>query len=323
MTQGTGRRAGRRSPVIRIYDFRRPDKFSKEQLRTLAMVHENVARLATGFLSGQLRTVVEVRVLEVEETTYGEFIADLPNPTVLAVFSLPPLESSAVMDIEPSIAFPMVDRLFGGPGTGTATGRGLTEIETVVMRMILQGLLEAVAEGWAQLAQVQGELVTVAANPLFVQIQAPNEIAVRVVMAVRFGQQEGAWRLCLPYPLLEPVLPRLAVHQYYARGTRSHAASRDRWAEGLRQVPLPVSVVLGRTRLTVRELLALEPGHVLRLDTPADGLVDVVVAGRPKFRGLPGRAGPRLAVRVVERVAEEAQQGDGHGRVGDVVAGGD
>ncbi|ADU51101.1 flagellar motor switch protein FliM [Thermaerobacter marianensis DSM 12885] len=322
MNQGTARKGGRRSPVIRLYDFRRPDKFSKEQLRTLAMIHENVARLATGFLSGQLRTVVEVDVLEVEETTYGEFITGLANPTVVAVFNLPPLESSAVMDLEPSIAFPMVDRLFGGPGTGAAAGRGLTEIETVVMRVILQGLLGAVAEGWGQLVQVQGELVTVAANPLFVQVQPPNEIAVRVVMAVRFGQQEGAWRLCLPYPLLEPVLPRLAVHQYYARETKSHARSRERWEEGLRHVPLPVTVVLGRTRLTVRELLALEPGQVLRLDTRAGGLVDVLVAGRPKFRGLPGRAGPRLAVQVVERVAEE-EQGHGHRRMGDVVTRGD
>ncbi|GAB6875772.1 flagellar motor switch protein FliM [Thermaerobacter litoralis] len=322
MNQAMRRKGGRRAPVIRLYDFRRPDKFSKEQLRTLAMVHENVARLATGFLSGQLRTVVEVAVLEVEETTYGEFITGLSNPTVLAVFNLPPLESSAVMDVEPSIAFPMVDRLFGGPGTAEPAGRGLTEIETVVMRAILQGLLGSLAEGWSQLVQVQGELVTVAANPLFVQVQAPNEIAVRVVLSVRFGQQAGAWRICLPYPLLEPLLPRLAVHQYYARETKSPSRTRDRWEEGLRQVPLPVSVVLGRTRLTVRELLDLAPGHVLRLDTRAGGLVDVLVAGRRKFRGVPGQAGHHLAVQVVERVAEEAQ-GHGDGRMGDVVSGGD
>ena len=322
MNQGLRRKGGRRQPVIRLYDFRRPDKFSKEQLRTLAMVHENVARLATGFLAGQLRTVVEVTVREVEETTYGEFITSLANPTVLAVFNLPPLESSAVMDIEPSIAFPMVDRLFGGPGTGEATGRGLTEIETVVMRAIIQGLLGSLAEGWNQLVQVSTELVTLASNPLFVQVQPPNEIAVRVVMVVRFGQQEGCWRLCLPYPMLEPLLPRLAVHQYYARETKATARSRDRWEEGLRQVPLTVTAVLGRARLTVRELLALQPGHLLRLDTRADGAIDILVGGRLKFRGLAGRTGQRLAVQVVERVAEEGS-GDGHGRLGDVVAGRD
>lgn len=309
MNQGLRRKGGRRARVIRLYDFQRPDKFSKEQLRTLAMVHENVARLATGFLSGQLRTVVEVAVQEVEETTYGDFIGGLANPTVIAVFNLPPLESSAVLDIEPSIAFPMVDRLFGGPGTGDTAGRGLTEIETVVMRAIIQGLLNSLAEGWSQLAAVDTELVTLASNPLFVQVQPPNEITVRVTMVVRFGQQEGRWRLCLPYPLLEPLLPRLAVHHYYARKPQAESRSRNRWEEGLQQVPLTVSAVLGRARLTVRELLQLRPGQLLRLDTPANGLIQVRVGGRVKFRGLAGRVGQKLAVQVVERVGEEGSGG--------------
>lgn len=308
MTQGLRRKGWRRQPVIRIYDFRRPDKFSKDQLRTLAMVHENVARLATGFLSGQLRTVVEVEVAEVEETTYGEFIAGLANPTVIAVFNLPPLESSAVLEIEPSIAFPIVDRMFGGPGTGTAAGRGLTEIEAVVMRSVIQGFLRALAEGWSQLVQVSSELVTLGSNPLFVQVQPVNEIVVRVVLKVRFGQQEGRWRICLPYPLLEPLLPRLAAHQYYARDTRQQARSRERWEEGLRQVPLRLTAVLGRTRMPLRDVLRLQVGHVLRLDRRADEPIELLVGGRVKFRVLPGRVGQRLAVQVVETVGEEGSR---------------
>ena len=115
---------------IKIYDFKRPDKFSKEQIRTVQIMHETFARLTTTSLSAQLRSLVHVHVATVDQLTYEEFIRSIPTPTTLAVINMDPLKGNAVLEIDPAITFSMIDRLFGG--TGAVTGnksRDLTDIE--------------------------------------------------------------------------------------------------------------------------------------------------------------------------------------------------
>ncbi len=290
---------------LRVYDFRSPDKFSKEQLRTLLTLHENFARVVTTSLSALLRTNVQVSPSGAEQSTYSDFVKSLQDPTVLAIISLAPFPSNALMELDTQVAFSMIDRLLGGPGQGVVKGRAITDIEAIVMRRVLNTMLESMGETWRNIAEVMPRLEALETNPLFAQLMAPAEIVANIIFSVQVGVQAGELRLCLPYAMLEPVLPQLSSRQWALRNPRAKAGGeQERLARKLAEVSLPISVELGRARVTVGELLSLEAGDVIQLDTPADAPVDVFVKGRRKFRGKAGTAGRRLAVQVVEVIRE-------------------
>ena len=126
---------------IKIYDFKRPDKFSKEQIRTISMMHDAFARLTTTVLSAQLRSMIHVHVASVDQLTYEEFIRSIPTPTTLAIINMDPLKGNAILEIDPAVTFSIIDRLFGGTGEGTKSQHELTDIETSVMEGIIVRIL--------------------------------------------------------------------------------------------------------------------------------------------------------------------------------------
>ncbi|MCL5045844.1 MAG: flagellar motor switch protein FliM, partial [Actinobacteria bacterium] len=262
-----GTAAEGRERRVRVYDFRRPDKFSKEQLRTLSMIHDNFARLLTTVFSGHFRSMVSVSVASVDDLTYAEFIRSIANPSVLTVFSLPPLKGNAVMDINPSIAFPMIDRIFGGPGNKLDKARPLTEIEGVVMERLSRGFLESLAEAWHNIAEFKPQVEGIEANPLFTQVVPPNEIVVSVSLDTRIGDNQGTMTLCLPYMVIEPVLPKLSAHNWFASSQRDAPTMSQGLQKRLAEARIPLTAYLGQARIKVRDLLALQRGDVIPLNS--------------------------------------------------------
>ena len=180
---------------IKIYDFKRPDKFSKEQLRTVSNMHETFARLTTTSLSAQLRSLVHVHVASVDQLTYEEFIRSIPSPTTLAVVNMDPLKGNAVLEIDPSITFCMIDRLFGGRGV-TANNknnksRDLTDIEQSVMEGIIVRVLANMREAWTQVIDLRPRLGQIETNPQFAQIVPPSEMVVLITLETKVGDEEG------------------------------------------------------------------------------------------------------------------------------------
>ncbi|MCK5736926.1 MAG: flagellar motor switch protein FliM, partial [Spirochaetaceae bacterium] len=163
---------------IRIWDFRRPDKFSKEQIRTVSFMHETFARLTTTSLAAQLRSMVHVHVASVDQLTYEEFLRSIPSPTALAVINMDPLTGSAILEIDPAITFTIIDRLFGGPGEGAKINRELSEIERAVMESIIVRILGNMREAWSQVIDLRPRLGQIETNPQFVQIVPPTEMVV-------------------------------------------------------------------------------------------------------------------------------------------------
>ena len=127
---------------IKVYDFRRPDKFSKDQIRTSYMLHENFARLLNTYLSAQLRTIVHINVVSVDQLTYEEFIRSLSNPSVIGIFQMRPLKGNAIFDINPNIVWALIDRLFGGPGLPPAKVRALTDIDEAIVKRKMNKAIE-------------------------------------------------------------------------------------------------------------------------------------------------------------------------------------
>lgn len=300
-----------RAPAVKRYDFRRPDKFSKDQLRTLQIIHESFARGLATYLSGYVRTIVEGEVVSVTQATYDEFVRSLTNPTLLGVFSVSPLEGSAIIEIPPDLTFVIIDRLLGGPGTIPTRIRELTEIEQTVMRRVLEQLLGSLGDAWSNLVDMEPRLERVEVNPQFVQLIPPHDMVIVIALRVRIREVEGRVNICIPYMALEPLAPKLSAHYLFGGGEKVEAGQNvEELRRQVETMTVPVVVSLGEAVVTVGELLDLSMGDVIRLDTRTADSLSVRVGEKAKFRAKPGRLGSRLAVEITEVLSEEGEESD-------------
>lgn len=284
---------------VRIYDFRRPDKFSKDQIRTLQMLHDNFARLLTTTFSAHFRTMVQTNIASVDQVTYGEYVRALKNPAIVGVVNLAPLPGNAVMDISHTIAFPMIDRLFGGAGQTDERARALTEIEIIVMERIFVQFLDTLKEAWKNIAELKPKLETIESNPLFAQVVGSAEMAVLITFSAKLGEAVGSINFCLPYLVIEPILPKLSAQHWFSTSQRTVAqGSPELLQKRLEEATIPVSVLLGETNISVRDLLGLQAGDVVQLDNPVTSEMKGFIGSRVKFRGRPGNVGRRMALKV-------------------------
>lgn len=295
---------------IKIYDFKRPDKFSKEQIRTVSIMHETFARLTTTSLSAQLRSLVQVHVASVDQLTYEEFIRSIPNPTTLAVINMDPLKGSAILEIDPAITFSIIDRLFGGKGESAKVSRDLTDIEQSVMEGIIVRILGNMREAWSQVIDLRPRLGQIETNPQFAQIVPPTEMVVLVTLETKVGEVEGMMNFCIPYLTIEPIISKLSAQYWYSsvrRGTTTENLNILR--ERLSTVDINVVAEIGNMNLTVREVLSLSRGDVVRLPDVRSGDPMVLKVGnQPKFLCKPGVVGKKLAVQIIKKLAESEEE---------------
>ncbi len=290
---------------IRNYDFKRPNKFSKDQIHSLQNVFDNFCRSLTTYLSGNLHTMIEGKVTSIEQITYDEFIRSLPNPTILGIFKLAPLDGSLLMEINPTLAFAMVDRLLGGQGLSTEKNRDLTEIERTIIEKRLTAIIELIGESWKEVSDLESQFVAMETNPQFTQIVAPNEMVLLITMEVKIGETIGLINVCLPYLVLEPILDKLSTLFLFSTQAKVDSPEqREAIRKKIQWAKVDVSAYLGQTEILVRELLELAPGDVIPLDQPVQGPLSIYVGSFEKFRAIPGVEGEHLAVQVIDTIEE-------------------
>lgn len=298
--------AAKEQRKVKIYDFRRPDKFSKDQIRTLQMMHETFARLTTTALSAQLRALVSVHVASVDQLTYEEFIRSIPNPTTLAVINMDPLKGSAVLEIDPSITFTIIDKLFGGMGESSKISRELTDIELSVMEGIIVRILGNLREAWSNVIDLRPRLGNIETNPQFAQIVPPNDMVVLITLETKVGEVEGMTNLCIPYITIEPVISKLSAQYWYSSIRKGATDENMSIIQGrLEAVELPVVAEIGEVEISMQEVLDLRVGDVVKLpDTKVNSDMVLRVGGRKKFKCRPGLMGNRVAVQIGESIEE-------------------
>ncbi len=295
---------------IKIYDFKRPDKFSKEQIRTVSIMHETFARLTTTALSAQLRSMVHVHVASVDQLTYEEFIRSIPNPTTLGIINMDPLKGSAVLEIDPAVTFTIIDRLFGGKGEGAKVTRDLSDIEQSVMEGIIVRILGNLREAWSQVIDLRPRLGQIETNPQFAQIVPPTEMVVLVTLETKVGEVEGMMNFCIPYLTIEPIISKLSA-QYMYSSVRSGATTENLniLKERISTIDVPVVAEIGNMNLTVRDVLSLRRGDVIRLPNVRMGDPMVLKVGnREKFLCRPGVVGNKLAVQIVRKLEDVTKE---------------
>lgn len=302
---------------IKLYDFKRPDKFSKDQIRTLFMLHENFARNLNTYLSTHLRVLVKVDVASVDQLTYEEFIRSLPNPSVISVLSLKTLKGNIIFEMDTSLVFAIIDRLFGGEGDESKIKlRTLTDIESAVIRKMLDEILDGLKEAWAGVQEFEFTIENMESNPQFTQIVPSGDMVVIITLQLKIGEVEGLINICVPYIVIEPIVPKLTTTYWVASSSvhEDHPKETDSLKKKLSRAVVPVEVELGKVNLTINEFLALSLGDTLRLNTKENDELICVVGGKPKFYCRPGIIGKKSAVqitKVIKSEDEEEEQRDG------------
>lgn len=285
---------------VKVYDFKRPDKFSKDQIRTLFMLHESFSRLLNTYLSASLRAMIDIEVMSVEQMTYQEFVQSMGNPSVIGIIALPPLKGNIIIEVGTDIAFAYIDRIFGGEGKPGVKSRALTDIEAAVMRRFIDTVINYFREAWSNVIEFRPNFETMETNPQFAQIVPPSDMVVLITIHVKMGDVEGMMNVCIPYLVLEPVMSKLTT-SFWVASSVDKESTPEQVAELQRKIErtwVQFSVELGSVDITINEFLTLGFGDVLQLDTLAQDELVCYVGTNPKFRAHPGTAGKRMAVQI-------------------------
>lgn len=291
---------------VKGYDFRRPSKFAKDHLKTLSIIYESYARLATNFLSGYLRTLVQVEAKSVEPVAYYEFSNSIPNPTALAIIDFAPLSGSILMEFEPNVAFALVDRILGGKGEAVDEYRNFTEIELAIIERVILQLIGLMKEPWENVIEITPKLEKIETNAQYAQIISPNEIVALVSLTTTVGEVEGTINLCVPHMVIEPILPKLSTKLWFSHSEKEVSDQFSKVLEDKIQcTSVPVKVILGNTNITIQEFSELQVGDVIQLNKNVADDLEVRVGDLLKFYAKPGVRRNRSAVRITEVVRRE------------------
>ena len=291
--------------AIALYDFRRPDRISKDQMRTLQNLHEGYARLFSTSLTSYLRTLTEIELVSVDQLTYSEFIMSISNPSCIYVFQIEPLEGQAIFEINPSLVFFIIDRLFGGQGKPTEQNRELTDIEKHVMQTIVLRGLNDLKEVWERIGIFSPKLDAYETNPQFVQVAPPGETVILISLEVRMQNSSGLMSLCLPYMLLESVLDKLSGEKWMSSERISTQETQKVIKNEINNLPVLVQAIIGETQIKMRDLLQFQKDDVICLDKPEKSDLHLQIEGKTKMACRPGLVGRKKAVQITRIIEKE------------------
>ncbi|MBX3408607.1 MAG: flagellar motor switch protein FliM [Phycisphaeraceae bacterium] len=293
---------------IKSYDFKRPERVSKDQMRSLQTLHEGFARNFGAALSGFLRTIVEVKVAACEQMTYSEFTSGLPNPTSFNLISADGLEGQICLEISPLIIYPIIDRLLGGNSQDLfIPQRPMTLIENRLIGNVIKRGLSALSEAWSAVKHLEFHVTATESNPQLVQIVPPNEVVVVISFELKMSSRAGTMNLCIPYAVIEPLMEELSNQSWFSAAKNQRSKDvLDQVVRNLSQAPLEVTGLLAQTTMTFGELLGLAVGDLIVTETPATRPVVIRVEGEHKFHAHLGQYRGSRALRVVGPVLPPA-----------------
>ncbi|NLX56399.1 MAG: flagellar motor switch protein FliM [Planctomycetaceae bacterium] len=286
---------------ITAYDFKRPERVGKEQMRALQTLHEGFGRNFGAAMSALLRSIVEVKLTSVDQLTYSEFIFSLENPTCFNLLAARPLEGNLILDINPSILYPVINRLLGGgKESGAIARRALTEIELRLVRRITDLFLHDLKRAWANILPLEFEVERVESNPQLVQIVPPNEVVVLISFELTLGDVRGMMNLCIPFNAIERIGNKLTTNNWvsYTRVAATEE-SIQQVSKRLEGALVELVATLASSRITTADLLGLRVGDIVTTEQDVHGPLEISVEGVPKFLASPGAVKGRKAVQVI------------------------
>jgi len=281
-----------------LYDFRRPNRFSREDVRALQMVNDTFARQFAMILSTTQHATCHVSVTSVRQYTCDEYMRTVPNPSLLALLHFEPLAGTGVFQLPMDIVMSMVDRLLGGPGGPNQPDRGLSEIEIGLVRQLLGRIMSELTFAFESLTAVIASVLDLESDPQFLKVAAASEPVIVSEFAIRIGDQQATGTLCIPFATLQPALNALADSHLEEEAEKDDSAAQAVERQ-LHAVPLEVTVAFQGVTVTSLELLSLSVGDVLPLRHPITQPLTVLADGVRVAAAVPGSHGRNLACQIV------------------------
>ena len=285
---------------VTAYDFKRPERVGKDQMRAMQSLHESLARNFGAVVSGMLRTMIEVKLLSVDQLTYSEFVFSLDNPSCFNVLNAKPLEGNWILDISPTLSYAIIDRMLGGdPDPNETIRRPLTEIETRLMSRVVDLFLKQLTKSWENIVNLELSIDKVESNPQLVQIVPPNEVVILVGLEVTLGKNRGMLNLCIPFNTIEAYNSKLSRNGWVGYGKANPSEeTRDRISHSMSEAPVDIIVTLARSKIRTADLLELAIGDVITTEKEVSGALELAVQDVPKFNARVGAFKGKKAVRI-------------------------
>jgi len=284
---------------LSLYDFKHPNLISKEQMRLLENVHEGIVRNLGVFLSAQLRMIVDMNLLAVDQIMYSEFVMSISSPCATYVGQIDDPYSQFVLEISPQFVIFIVERLFGGPGTFVTTNRPVSVIERKIMGRVVDRIAGEIAKNWKTIKEFNCTLKRFESNPEFVQIVPASEPVVVVSMEIKIRGNVSMLNVCYPYMWISNILSRPEVQEKILFGAKEATADEQRLIENsLDYTPVDIVAILGKNRLTLKDIIELKLGDVIRLDSTTRSRMQIDVHNRHLFDANIGRKDNNYAFRI-------------------------
>ena len=282
----------------KTYDFRSPDKFSKEQIRTLQMIHENFTRRVSSSLAAYLRAAVQLACVHIEQGSFADFIQNIPTSSLAAVLKMDPLPGRILLTLDASTITVAVDRMLGGFGQPVTEGHQITDIEQTLVQGVIQYLATELREAWRNVIALTINIEETTLNPEFAQVALPTDAAVFLGFEFKIRENNGAMSICIPYSVLKPIVSELSPHTWVTGETEQAGSHQEGLLTHLKQTQVDLSVLLGEMNVDFEELLHLQVGDVLPLDAMVNRPLSVLVGNSKKYIGQPGLSGSYMAVQI-------------------------
>ena len=288
---------------VTVYDFRRPNLISKEQMRLLENIHESLARKFGVFLSAQLRMIVDMHLIAIDQIMYSEFVMSITSPGAIYIGSIDDPYSQIILEINPQLAIMIVERLFGGKGDFITDNRPVSIIERKIMRRVVNRIAEEISRNWASIKEFKCSFPRFESNPEFVQIASTSEPVVVVSIEINIRGRTSIMNICYPYMWISDIISNPEIQEKILFGTRELSKEERHLVESnIELIPVNLRVVLGKSFISVNDFINLERGDVVRLTTKTDTKIPVYVNNRQLFNAILGRKGKNYAVKIVSTV---------------------
>ncbi len=272
----------RETPAVK-FDFRRPDRIPKSQVRAIHLLHDTFVRNLVSSLSAYLRSYLTVNLVSVEQLSYAEFLDGLPSPTCIVSLGLSPYDGNGVMELNPSLVFPILEMLLGGTGKSSGTiQRDITEIEQKLLDGLFRIILHDLREAWKGVTAVDFTIESMETEPQLLHLLAPNEAVVSIGVEVRIGESVGMMNIAMPSIVIKMMRQKFD-QQWSVRKSHANATEQVRVLRTLRESTLSLEARLEGPTLNIGDLLKLSEGHLLMFDYPVDRPVDLLVNGVHKY----------------------------------------
>lgn len=282
----------KREKKVQHYDFRRPDRFPREQKRRLQKISEEMAKSIGVTLSRFLRVSVDVELIAIEEFSYEVFLSSFTDAVCANVVNLKPLSGFGCLTLDLGFCLATVDRGLGGPGKIPQKVRPLTLIEESVVGAVLSDIVEDIKLCWLKLVKPEWKIEKMDMDIKSLQIAPPTELMISINFAVNGDLGNGTIIFCIPVTSLEMIMVKTKVEKM-KREDEIPFIERV-----ISETELTTSVVLGTTQLMFNELINLKVGDVIKLDNKITEDIRLEIEEKTKYYGKPGVTGKKLAFQV-------------------------